>query len=429
MTIDRGAVRYVSWRDLLPWLVIFRAARVALSPAVLLLAFVAAALTPIGWRVAELILPDERVAADPELASWVATNRGWTQPTTSAPRLDPALPGGAPHADTTLAEVRERGLALPLDAIDRFWSLAGPMRRLFMRPVGVREAAYLLAGSLWSLLIWSVFGGAITRIAAVRLGAEDRIGLVSAMRHAVRKFGSYFAAPLFPLAGVALLVGAIAICGLILRADFGAALIGLFWPLVLVGAFGMAVLLVGLLFGWPLMWATISAEGSDAFDALSRSFAYTFQRPFHYLAYALLAAIVGALAYFAVLGLTIAIEELAWWSAAWGAGEDRVAELRAAVNSAFQQGAGGMLGFGAAAMRIALGFLRLVTSAFGYGFFWCAAEAIYLLLRRDVDHTEFDEVWSEEDIVRRGLPALGIVAAAGADVGEKAFESDGDSAE
>jgi len=35
---------------------------------------------------------------------------------------------------------------------------------------------------------------------------------------------------------------------------------------------------------------------NDSFDALSRSYAYVFQRPLHYLFYALVAAVFGALA-------------------------------------------------------------------------------------------------------------------------------------
>ena len=47
-------------------------------------------------------------------------------------------------------------------------------------------------------------------------------------------------------------------------------------------------LAVGLAAGWPLMWPTISSEGTDAFDALSRSYAYVYQRPLAYLLYAVI---------------------------------------------------------------------------------------------------------------------------------------------
>ena len=38
-----------------------------------------------------------------------------------------------------------------------------------------------------------------------------------------------------------------------------------------------------------------------------------------------------------------------------------------------------------------------MATAFGYAFFWTAATAIYLLLRYDVDQSETDEVFVEEE--------------------------------
>ena len=40
--------------------------------------------------------------------------------------------------------------------------------------------------------------------------------------------------------------------------------------------------------------------------------------------------------------------------------------------------------------------LQWLLSSFGWGYFWAIATAGYLLLRQDVDGTEFDEVVLEE---------------------------------
>jgi hypothetical protein len=52
------------------------------------------------------------------------------------------------------------------------------------------------------------------------------------------------------------------------------------------------------------------------------------------------------------------------------------------------------------------GCLRLLTVAFGHSFFWTSATAIYLLLRRDADATEIDEVFVTGREDERGLPPL-----------------------
>src|SRR5262249_37733350 len=57
--------------------------------------------------------------------------------------------------------------------------------------------------------------------------------------------------------------------------------------------------LVGLI-GWPMIHATLSTEGSDSFDALSRSYSYVYQKPWHYLWYALVALTYGAVVVFFV---------------------------------------------------------------------------------------------------------------------------------
>ncbi len=50
MADDLTILRYVSWRDICPWLLLFRVFRVATSIRVLSLAFVAVLLTTIAWN-------------------------------------------------------------------------------------------------------------------------------------------------------------------------------------------------------------------------------------------------------------------------------------------------------------------------------------------------------------------------------------------
>jgi hypothetical protein len=38
------------------------------------------------------------------------------------------------------------------------------------------------------------------------------------------------------------------------------------------------------------------------------------------------------------------------------------------------------------------GIIPLLISAFCFSYFWTVSSAIYLILRRDVDHTEFDSI-------------------------------------
>ena len=162
------------------------------------------------------------------------------------------------------------------------------------------EFIFLLLCAAWELVVWAFFGGAITRMAAVALARDEQLSWGQLTGYARSKWSHYFSAPIFPLFGVLLATMPLAILGLLLRIEAGLLVGGILWFLVLLGGLFMAILAVGLYFGWPLMWATISVEGTDAFDALSRSYAYTYQRPLHYLFYSVVAGFLGVLGWVAV---------------------------------------------------------------------------------------------------------------------------------
>ena len=85
------------------------------------------------------------------------------------------------------------------------------------------------------------------------------------MRFTLKRIVSYLTAPLFPFLFVLVLLIAMILFGFPFMIPlFGDIFVaGLFWPVMLVVGLLMAIALVGLV-GWPLMSATISAEGTDS---------------------------------------------------------------------------------------------------------------------------------------------------------------------
>ena len=167
----------------------------------------------------------------------------------------------------------------------------------------------------------------------------------------------------------------------------------------------MALLLLGLLFGWPLMWATISAEGTDSFDALSRSYAYTFQRPLHYLFYAAVAGLIGWLGWILVQNFAASVVWMSYWAAGWGCGADQIDLIINGGNGLSSSAARAGL------IRFWAGCVKLLAVGYLFSYFWTAATAIYFLLRRDVDATEMDEVYLDADASEpdTALPAVAKV--------------------
>jgi hypothetical protein len=289
-----------------------------------------------------------------------------------------------------------------------------PIYYMLQSPVGFWNYVYFSLLLLGNLAIWAVFGGAITRMAAVQVARKEKIGITEALRFTKARLISFFSAPLFPVLFVMFVVLLTIIFGFFhLIPVIGDILVdGVFWFLIVLAGLVMAVILVGLV-GWPMMYATISTEGSDSFDALSRSYSYVYQSPWNYIWYSAVALVYGMIVIFFV-GF---MGSLTVYLGKWGVSQtpfttitDRKPEyLFVYAPTSFEWRellTGGNMtdaGFtwankvGAFLVAAWLYLIFLIVLGFGYSFFWCASTIIYLLMRRKVDDTELDEVYLEEE--------------------------------
>lgn len=441
-------VRRVQWRELFPWLLLFRVVGVAISGRALLLATVGLLLSSGGWWLAGALcgLGNSQASSGSGASQAGPQQEQSPPPASSQAPSESAVGGDSPQErlatqpsvpsvtgarslrelaedvrrETLLRAARSSKLGSQKVPYEPPGTLADAVRAaspawhawygqlwhgwlyLLEPPRTLREAAYLLVGGAWSIVVWTIFGGAILRIASARLGREAWIGPVVAVRHVLRKAISYVGAPLLPLA--ALVIGRILlwVLGLYMKVGAGFVLAALLWPLVLLGAFAWVLLFFGLVFGWPLMWAALGTEqDSDAWDAVSRAYAGVLQKPLHYLFYVVVAAIPGWLSWLLVyhvghmtvyvarqgvlLGAGVSAE--AWRDAVFGAGE-----------------ASGL--FSGWIIRGLNQLVTAIASSYGYSYFFCAAAAVYLLLRLDTTQTSLDEVYLGEEDDSLHLPPL-----------------------
>lgn len=408
MPEDRGTLREIAWQEIFPWLSLVRTFRLAIQARPLVVASAAVLATTLGWWLLAYLFS----GTDEEpLKRWLTAYEScpWTAASDDAAvganvELDPRDGLDRSHDVWHMGPPRF-GRAPGNPFLGAWRQLSAPVRQLFDRELTYTGLAFLLLCGLWAVAVWALFGGAITRMAAMQLAREEKIGLRTALRYAWSKWRSYFAAPLFPLLGVLLCTVPMALVGLVMRLDVGVLLMGILWPLMLAGGLLMAILLVGLVFGWPLMWPTISTEGTDSFDALSRSYSYVYHRPLHYLFYAAAVTLLGGLGWLLVWYFTEAVANLPTWAASWGSGNARMSDI---LNPPDLDGVGEV---GAIFVNLWEGCVRLAALGFVYSYFWTASTAIYFLLRRDDDGTETDEIHVEEPGQAFGLPPLETDAA------------------
>lgn len=263
------------------------------------------------------------------------------------------------------------------------------------------------------LLVWAVFGGAISRIAAVHVARDEKISVRQALRFSLNKVLSFVFAPVIPLIIVAVIGLLIAIGGLLLYIPVaGPIVVGAMFFLALLAAVVITLVLFGTIGGFSLMYPTIAVEGSDSFDAISRSFSYVFARPWRMIFYTAVAIGYGALTYlfvrffvWIVLLVTHAFASLFlrgaesggtayWFQQIWPEpGTFWSMKLPYDVNYA---GLAWSEDIAAFLISFWVYLLIAMVGAYAISYFLSVSTIIYTLMRREVDATELEDVYVEE---------------------------------
>jgi hypothetical protein len=378
-----------------PCLHLFRAFRIALDARKLALGAAAAVLLVAGYRLIDL------APFAPGVTAGVAQTEGpWP--------WEESLPG-MKDAGNELRQFTYEPLSRVLDTAFRGSHVLHPLqelieagRPLFRRGNTWADAADAWTRLLWTLVVWSLFGTAITRIAAVQFARHTSVGLRDSIHFAGRQFPSALGAPLLPLVFIGLFWLVCVIVGLIGRIPgIGEVLVGVFWFVPLVLGLAIAIIVLFITAGWPLMICTGGVEATDAFDGLSRSYDYLLTRPWYALGLALAAVAYGSIVVFfvaCVAGLGVHVAE---WATATGMGDE-------AVNRMTSESPG----VGPVMAGFWLRVLAVLLWGFVYSFFWSSATIIYYLLRHSVDSEPLDKVFVEAaPKTGEELPLVGMAAA------------------
>jgi hypothetical protein len=200
---------------------------------------------------------------------------------------------------------------------------------------------------------------------------------------------------------------------------------GGFFFLALLGGFAMALVLIALVLGFNLLWPTIAVEGSDAFDAITHAAGYVGQRIWHYAWYMLVLLTYGGVCFVGVRLIAILMLKLThaftgfgmslfgllgsaemstvqkldaiWHMPAWS----EISILPAAGGTPFWGSFGlAPLGIGETIAYWLIAFWVFIVVglvvAFLLSFFFCGGTQMYFLLRKEVDATDYEEVFYEE---------------------------------
>lgn len=238
------------------------------------------------------------------------------------------------------------------------------------------------------LLVWAVFGGAISRSVMSEVSLSKVPAWPQVLGGAMRRWVSLFGALLVPLAIIAICYYLIALFGLGMHVAVVDVITAVLFGLGLVLSLFASLVIIAYALGGSMLVPAVMAEGTDALDGVQRSLAYVWSRPIRTLLYVALLAVVGTVAFriaWFVSTMTVGIATSA--AQAWGPTES------GEVWNGATQGTAGVsmeiIGFwGAVVQVILMGYM--------VSFVHTAGALQYLCLRRVCDGQEIGELWEDE---------------------------------
>jgi hypothetical protein len=269
------------------------------------------------------------------------------------------------------------------------------------------------------LAVISIAGGAICRIAALQFARGEKPGLAEALRYSTKKFTSFFTAPLAPV-GIIIFIGffvfLLGLAGNIPRV--GEIIVGLGMPLALFAGSLLAVIVIGAVAGFNLMFPAVAYDGSDSFDAISRSFSYVYAKPWRMIIYTVVAAVYGSICYMFVRVFGFLTLWITHWLLRFGLwannGSNQANKLiaiwpkpdfRFLFDSGQQQTTNWTESVAVFLVYIfVLVVIGLIVS-FIMSFYYSANTIIYSLMRKMVDNTAFEDIYMQFDEAEAGPTA------------------------
>jgi hypothetical protein len=255
------------------------------------------------------------------------------------------------------------------------------------------------------LVVVCVAGGAICRISALQFAHGEKPGISEALRYSIRKFISFLAAPLAPIAISIVLGLCIFLLGLLGNIPYaGEIIVAILFVFAMITGVVITIVLILTVAGFNLMFPALAYDGLDCFDAISRSFNYVYSRPWRMAIYTALAAVYGAVCYMFVrlfAFLLLVITRFSLGLGLFGKGEQKFEAIwpqpyfQNLSRVAFDATSNGTEWFAAIVIHLFVLIILGLIVAFIMSFYFSANTIIYALLRKKVDNTPIDEICRE----------------------------------
>ncbi len=244
----------------------------------------------------------------------------------------------------------------------------------------------LLVG-LPMIAILAVAGGAISRSTAIEFAKgryaarEDTVGF--ALKRTAQLTGSIAG----PIIGCVVVFLLIAVGGLLLSFPVFDVIGSIVYGLMLILGIGATIVLMLHMLALPMIIPALSIEGTDAFDAIQRSYAYVVAKPLRYLLYALLLTLVGTLGAGVFTLIVQSSVDMTDWAARFFANNSTARVLTGEDELGATQGLAHQI------VGVWKTIAGLCISGYVISIFFASSSLLYLVARRICDGQDVNEVW------------------------------------
>jgi hypothetical protein len=235
--------------------------------------------------------------------------------------------------------------------------------------------------------VLALAGGAISRSAAFEF-AQGRFATREETVHfTLRRALQFVGAVIAPVVFCSVLFLIIALMGLLLSlpvVDLAGAV--LYALMLVLGIIATAVLVVHVI-ALPMIVPALSVEGTDAFDAIHRCYAYVIGRPLRYFSYVLLLCVLGVIAATIAIKLADLSLEMTDWAASFLSND---ATQRALTG---EGELGATKSFAHKLIETWRSAVHIVVAGYIVSLFYTSATLLYLAIRRICDGQGLSEIW------------------------------------
>src|SRR5688572_27212370 len=169
MADEAQTIRSINWREVFPFTHLFRAFRIAVHPSKLLLALAALLLIYLGGRVLDGLWPERYLVHSSDPIYYESLTPA------DALSIEPNKPLGIFITFFRLEVRQVKPIIFSAIGLNWYEAFNGTWNFVARGPSWLFKNHPLFAVLFvtWFLIIWSVFGGAISRIAAVHVARDE----------------------------------------------------------------------------------------------------------------------------------------------------------------------------------------------------------------------------------------------------------------